>query len=53
MGPDYEGLAMTRRVLESAKGLIVHSQFMARELREGGYKGTACHHSARGVDPTR
>ena len=39
VGPDYEGVAMTRRVLETAKGVVVHSDFMARELRESGYKG--------------
>jgi glycosyltransferase involved in cell wall biosynthesis/SAM-dependent methyltransferase len=39
VGPDYDGVTMTRRVLESAKGVIVHSDFMARELRNGGYKG--------------
>ncbi|MDQ2898752.1 MAG: hypothetical protein M3Y07_03005, partial [Acidobacteriota bacterium] len=27
-GPDYEGVPMTRRILDSAKGVVVHSQFM-------------------------
>jgi glycosyltransferase involved in cell wall biosynthesis len=39
VGPDYEGLAMTRRILESAKGLIVHSEFMRREMRAAGFSG--------------
>jgi glycosyltransferase involved in cell wall biosynthesis len=38
-GPDYEGVAMTRRLLESAKGLIVHSEFMLREMRRQGFAG--------------
>jgi glycosyltransferase involved in cell wall biosynthesis/SAM-dependent methyltransferase len=39
VGPDYEGLPMTRRLLESARGVIVHSHFMEREIRAAGYKG--------------
>jgi glycosyltransferase involved in cell wall biosynthesis len=39
VGPDYEGLPMTRRLLESARGLIVHSDFVARQMREQGFKG--------------
>jgi len=38
-GPDYEGVAMTRRLLESAKALIVHSEFMLREMRRQGFAG--------------
>jgi glycosyltransferase involved in cell wall biosynthesis/SAM-dependent methyltransferase len=38
-GPDYEGVAMTRRLLESARGLIVHSDFMLREMRRQGFGG--------------
>jgi glycosyltransferase involved in cell wall biosynthesis/SAM-dependent methyltransferase len=38
-GPDYEGVAMTRRLLESAKALIVHSDFMLREMRQQGFAG--------------
>jgi len=26
VGPDYEGVAMTRRILERARGLVVHSR---------------------------
>src|SRR6266481_9328128 len=36
-GPDYEGVAMTRRILESARGVIVHSQFMVDEVRRAGF----------------
>jgi glycosyltransferase involved in cell wall biosynthesis len=37
-GPDYEGLPMTRRLLESARGLIVHSDFVARQMRQQGFE---------------
>ena len=39
VGPDYEGLPMTRRLLESARGVIVHSRFMESEIRAGGFAG--------------
>ncbi len=39
VGPDYEGLPMLRRLLESARGAIVHSHFMERELRAAGFGG--------------
>jgi glycosyltransferase involved in cell wall biosynthesis len=38
-GPDYEGVRMTRRLLESARGVIVHSRFMEAEMRAAGYAG--------------
>ncbi len=38
-GPDYDDLPMTRRLLESAKALIVHSEFMRREMRAAGFSG--------------
>ena len=38
-GPDYDGLPMTRRLLERARGLVVHSQFVAREMRTQGFAG--------------
>ena len=41
--PDYDGLAMTRRLLESAKALIVHSEFMRREMRTAGFAGPIAH----------
>ena len=39
VGPDYEGLPMTRRVLEPARGVIVHSHFMEAEIRAAGFTG--------------
>jgi glycosyltransferase involved in cell wall biosynthesis/SAM-dependent methyltransferase len=39
VGPDYEGVAMTRRLLESARGVIVHSRFMRDETRAAGFTG--------------
>ena len=39
VGPDYEGVAMTRRLLESARGVIVHSRFMRDEMRTAGFTG--------------
>jgi glycosyltransferase involved in cell wall biosynthesis len=37
VGPDYERLPMTRRVLESARGIVVHSQFMVDEMHAAGF----------------
>ena len=39
VGPDYEGLPMTRRLLEGARGVIVHSRFMEAEIRAVGFAG--------------
>ncbi|MGA2113546.1 MAG: glycosyltransferase [Bryobacteraceae bacterium] len=39
VGPDYEGLAMTRRLLERARGAIVHSRFMRDQVRQAGFDG--------------
>ncbi|HXR10075.1 MAG TPA: hypothetical protein VN792_04820, partial [Candidatus Acidoferrales bacterium] len=39
VAPDYEGVPMTRRLLEAARGLVVHSDFVAREMRAQGFKG--------------
>jgi glycosyltransferase involved in cell wall biosynthesis/SAM-dependent methyltransferase len=38
VGPDYD-LPMTRRLLESARGVIVHSRFMETEIRAQGFSG--------------
>jgi len=38
-GPDYQGLVMTRRLLESARAIIVHSEFMRKEMRAAGFTG--------------
>src|SRR5947199_9577910 len=32
VGPDYEGLPMTRRILAAARGVVVHSRFMRDEI---------------------
>jgi glycosyltransferase involved in cell wall biosynthesis/SAM-dependent methyltransferase len=39
VGPDYEGVPMTRRILESARGLVVHSRYMREEMRAAGFTG--------------
>jgi glycosyltransferase involved in cell wall biosynthesis/SAM-dependent methyltransferase len=39
VGPDYEGIPMTRRLLASSKAVIVHSNFVARLTREQGFTG--------------
>jgi len=39
VGPDYEGVPMTRRLLETAGGVIVHSRFMEGEIRAAGFRG--------------
>lgn len=39
VGPDYDGLPMTRRILEASRGLIVHSRFVARESVAQGFGG--------------
>jgi glycosyltransferase involved in cell wall biosynthesis/SAM-dependent methyltransferase len=39
VGPDYEGLPMTRRILETARGVVVHSRFMEAAVRAQGYRG--------------
>jgi glycosyltransferase involved in cell wall biosynthesis/SAM-dependent methyltransferase len=38
-GPDYEGVPMTRRLLDSARGVVVHSRFVANQMRQQGYAG--------------
>ena len=39
VGPDYEGVPMTRRLLERSRGVIVHSKFMEDEVRRAGFTG--------------
>ncbi|MCC6263881.1 MAG: glycosyltransferase [Bryobacterales bacterium] len=38
-GPDYDGVPMLRALLQGARGLIVHSEFVASRARENGYTG--------------
>jgi len=39
VGPDYDGVRMIRRVLESACAVVVHSQFMVDEMHAAGFDG--------------
>jgi len=39
VGPDYENVPMTRRLLDASRGLIVHSDYVAKEMRAHGFKG--------------
>jgi len=39
VGPDYEGVAMTRRLLDASRGLIVHSDYVAGLMRRQGFEG--------------
>jgi glycosyltransferase involved in cell wall biosynthesis/SAM-dependent methyltransferase len=38
-GPDYEGLPMTRRIVEASRGFIVHSRFVEQEMRDAHFHG--------------
>ena len=38
-GPDYEGVPMTRRLIESARAIIVHSSAVLDHVRAAGYRG--------------
>ncbi len=37
--PDYDNVAMARRLLMASRGLIVHSDFVARQMRAQGFEG--------------
>ncbi|MBI3681713.1 MAG: glycosyltransferase [Acidobacteria bacterium] len=39
-GPDYDGLPMLRRLLERSRAAIVHSDFVAGELRKAGFENS-------------
>jgi glycosyltransferase involved in cell wall biosynthesis/SAM-dependent methyltransferase len=39
VGPDYEGVPMTRRILERARGVIAHSEAVLDHVRAAGYTG--------------
>lgn len=39
VGPDYEGVSMMRRILESCRAVIVHSAFMQERLLDAGFAG--------------
>lgn len=38
-GPDYHGLPMTRRILERARALVVHSRAVEEAVRATGFRG--------------
>jgi glycosyltransferase involved in cell wall biosynthesis/SAM-dependent methyltransferase len=38
-GPDYDALSMTRRLLQNSRGVIVHSDFVARQIQADGFTG--------------
>lgn len=38
-GPDYEGVPMTRRLLYAARGVVVHSRYMAAQMEAAGFTG--------------
>lgn len=35
--PDYDGVALNRRLLERSRGVIVHSDYMVRRIAEAGF----------------
>ena len=39
VGPDYEGVPMTKRLLAASRGVVVHSRFMRAEMRAAGFAG--------------
>jgi glycosyltransferase involved in cell wall biosynthesis len=41
VGPDYDGLPMLRRIVERARGVIAHSEFVLKEVRASGFGGAA------------
>jgi glycosyltransferase involved in cell wall biosynthesis/SAM-dependent methyltransferase len=38
-GPDYEGVPMLRRIVERSRGVVVHSDAVAAEVRRAGFGG--------------
>lgn len=39
VGPDYDGIPMLRRILERARGVIVHSAAVEQDIRKAGFAG--------------
>ena len=39
VGPDYEGVPMLKRLLWASKGVIVHSEYVERDVRAAGFEG--------------
>ena len=50
VGPDYEGVPMTKRILAASRGVVVHSRFMQEEMRAAGFTGPTARDSARRLD---
>ena len=39
IGPDYDGVPMTKRILAASRAVVVHSRFMRDEMRAAGFTG--------------
>ena len=39
VGPDYDGVPMLRRILTASRGIIVHSHYVERDIRNAGFEG--------------
>ncbi len=39
VGPDYDGVPMLRRLMQSARGLIAHSDYVLEAAKEAGFAG--------------
>ena len=39
VGPDYDGVPMLKRLLYASRGVIVHSHFVERDVRNAGFEG--------------
>ncbi len=37
VGPDYDGLAMNRRLLDRSRALVVHSSYLVNQVQEAGF----------------
>ncbi|MBI3666401.1 MAG: glycosyltransferase [Acidobacteria bacterium] len=56
VGPDYEKVAMNRRLLEKSRALIVHSHFMEAQVRSAGFTGPVAvipHGTSMAEEPLR
>lgn len=39
VGPDYDGVPMLKRLLNASRGVIVHSHYVERDVRNAGFEG--------------
>lgn len=39
VGPDYDGVPMLKRILSASRGVIVHSRFVADQVKAAGFPG--------------